>query len=374
MKAQDFFNATVGYRKDWDSNLFRISNQNSFATQNYRKRSESIGIASAAIDLEQNYSLNKFALNATLVDYKYENFRYLSFTGLNYSGYWDWSLTPRFKGRLESSRIERPTSYRDYQGFNARNVYVNRATKLNGEYDLGGQLRVFIGADQISATEEQPVILEGDRSSKSYYAGIRYVESSGSEVAFRLRRGEGSTIGYSDNNLSSIASNDFRESSGEIEFRLRTTEKLSVGGRLGIMHRLINDSALSDYSEPYGELRSEWQLTQKTKVAAVAQRQVSAYQAINSSYITTNAVRLVGSWNTTAKTSIEMQLERGNRMYGGGDSDRTDDYKTVAIELNWAPVRSTSIYLRSRMYRNASSIFGANYRYDVISVGATLKF
>ena len=86
-QVQDTFKFNAAYSRQSDSNLFRLP-----AAAN---AAEQVGITSLGFNFNKAYSLQRFELNLSLIDYQYQNFSYLSFAAQNYNAAWRWSLTPQ---------------------------------------------------------------------------------------------------------------------------------------------------------------------------------------------------------------------------------------------------------------------------------------
>ncbi|MDB5826408.1 MAG: hypothetical protein JWQ73_628 [Variovorax sp.] len=377
--ADDTFNATIGHSEQTDSNLFRLPDDTSAAPLlGTNKRSERIGITSAAVSLDKSYSLQHFQLAASVVDYHYQNFSYLSFTALNYAASWQWSLTPRLKGSLSTTRAETPTSYQDFQGFNTRNVRTDTVTRLDGEYDLGGAWRLLGAVDHTTGLEEQPVAREGDARSDSGAVGIRYVFPSNNSVSYRLRRASGDTIGVLGASLNQSSSFDDRIHEFEASWAL--TGKTKVIGHLGHLDRKYNDVSQRNFGGTTGDVNLQWAATGKITVDAVVRRELASYQTIASNYIATDRFVLTPLWKATSQINVKARYEIASRNYAGtapgalAIGDRRDIYRAASFGVDWQPIRAATITLMLQRLKNTSNILGGGYDSNGATLGAQFSF
>ncbi|MFT3850639.1 MAG: hypothetical protein QM739_18780 [Propionivibrio sp.] len=89
----DALDLIAGYSVRYESNLFRLADDaDTQAALGQSSRSDLVGIATAGIRVNKPYSLQRFELEAFLVDYRYRDFDYLDFTARNYAGAWRWQL------------------------------------------------------------------------------------------------------------------------------------------------------------------------------------------------------------------------------------------------------------------------------------------
>src|SRR5450830_99109 len=106
-QTQDTVTFTASATQMTDSNLFRLPASTDFITRIGKPSAEEhIGITSLALNFSKAYSQQRIELGLNLIDYKYQNFSYLSFTASNYNAAWRWALTPRLVGSLSTDRKE----------------------------------------------------------------------------------------------------------------------------------------------------------------------------------------------------------------------------------------------------------------------------
>lgn len=376
---QDKFNISVERAQQYDSNLFRLPDgANSAALPGNFEPSEHIGVTSAALTLDKAYSMQRFQLSASVIDYNYRNFSYLSFTALNYAAAWQWSLTPRIKGVLSSSRVEAPTNYQDFKGFNTRNVHTDIVTHFEAEADLGGAWRVLAGLDHLTSQEEQFVVREGDASGRSAALGLRYVFSSGNTVTYRVREGRGDSIGLT--NTSTVGSLDFDDRFHELDVQWVLTGKTRINARLGHSSRNYDGGAQRDFSGATGDLTMLWDATAKISVEAGARRSLVPYLTANSNYITLDRLSLAPVWKATSRIAVRARYEVAARNYDGAapgqtaPSGRRDTTQLASLGVEWQPIRAATVSFTLQKIRNTSNLAGAGFDSDGASIAAKFTF
>ena len=89
----------------FDNNLFRLpADANLTALIGSASGAERIDINTLSLNFSTTMSLQKLELSASVTNYRYQNFSYLSFVAHNYNATWHWALTPRLHGNLGSQR------------------------------------------------------------------------------------------------------------------------------------------------------------------------------------------------------------------------------------------------------------------------------
>jgi len=192
---QDPLTLTAGYTVQTDSNLFRLPS--SANTQNLIGKSsaaETIGVTALGIGFNTKQSLQTLAVNLNVVDYQYQNFKYLSFTANNYDAAWQWALTPRITGSLTTDRKETLNSFADFNGYSQRNQRLDTSTRFDATYELDGPWRLIAGTSTTRQQNQLAQVTGSDFTTNAVDAGVRYVFSSGSNISYQMRAGKGSYL------------------------------------------------------------------------------------------------------------------------------------------------------------------------------------
>ena len=139
------------------------------------------------------YSLQRFELDASVTGNQHQTYSNFDYTAQNYSAAWRWSLTPRVRGSLTSTRTESLNAANDSQNPNLRNKNTTQNNALSAAYDLGGPWQATAGVSNTSTVNEQAVIGQTDNRSTGVNVGLRYAKSSGNTLAYSLQRASGTS-------------------------------------------------------------------------------------------------------------------------------------------------------------------------------------
>ena len=119
--AGDTFNVTAGTTFLYDTNVFRSDPLIPPALVTGKDtRADQIITTTATLSVNKLYSMQRFEINASLVDNRYNNFDYLNFLGKNGTATWHWYLTPYLYGRLTGNHREALQNFADITGFLTR--------------------------------------------------------------------------------------------------------------------------------------------------------------------------------------------------------------------------------------------------------------
>ncbi len=377
--VDDTLKVLARYELFTDSNLFRLPDGASAVTGAGSTRSERIGIGTLGLVLDKSYSLQRIRVNTSLVNYKYQNFGFLSFTAFNYDASWGWAITPRVRGTVIANRREVSNSFSDIQSTNQRNIRTDDSLRFEGEGDLGAAVRLLGGFDQFRVSNEEPLLQDRDTRTQGAYAGVRYVFPSGNAVSYRLRRGQGRSSSVGDGTGLASAS-QVTQTEHALTAAWALSGKTSLSARLAYLERKDADQAQRSFSEPIGELRLAWNPLAKLGLEATAAREVRAYQTEYSNYWVGYRFILTPVWRATSRTSVRVRLTQFEQDYTGGRSsasyteDRRDTTRAASVGINWRPRDSMMLSAWIQTEKRSSSYSNFAFKNNSASVAAEVSF
>ncbi len=367
------FTLTASGAVQTDSNLFRLpSSSDAFKLLGRDSAAEQVGITTVGLNFASTQSLQRFEVNASLVDYRYQNFGYLSFAARNFDAAWRWSLTPRFTGSLTSDRKETLNSFADYQGFTKRNQRTDTSTRLDTTYELTGPWRVLLGAAQNEQSNEQALVAGGDYRSTGAHLGVRQDFGSGSTLGYTARLANGS---YLNRVLPSTGLYDdtFRQIDHELRLRWALGGASSVDAHLTALSRSHPTYASRDYDGFASGLALKWAVTGKSVLNAAYAHELSDYATANSNYAQTDRLTLGAVWSLSPKLQLGLRTAWSQVDYLGTPTavlanQRRDTTHDTALTLAWQPYQRFSLTAALLSASRSSSQLGL----DFDSTSATL--
>lgn len=377
--TDDTLQLAARYELLHESNLFRLSSTQPSSALGGRSRSDTLQVGSVGLVLDKAYSLQRIELNVSLVNYKYQHYDYLSFTALNYAANWHWAVTPRFRGTLVATQRQNSNSFTDTQNVDQRNVRTNSVLRAQGEYDMGAAVRIFGFADEVRQRNEELLAPERSSRTRSVAGGLRYVLPSGSQVSYRLRKGQGE---YSESaRVSEIAlPSSFDETEHELSASWALTGKTSVSARVAHVARDYPGFARNDFSGPVGNVRLRWQPRAKLRLDATLGRDWRSYQTLYSSYATGNKFTLTPSWQATAHTSLRLHFEQYEQDYRGAidrsafPGDRSDSTRTASVGMDWRPRDSIMLGIWLQAQKRTSNFTGLDFKNNSANFSAQITY
>jgi exopolysaccharide biosynthesis operon protein EpsL len=330
------------------------------------------------LSLNKAYSLQRIELDINLVDYKYQNFDYLSFTARNYNAAWRWALTPRLNGNFTTDRAERLNSFADTQNLNTRNQRTNTNTRLDAVYDLGGSWRALAGVQQSKETNQQNLLAESNYATNSADLGVRYDLSSGSSLAYTRNSAQGQ---YLDRPLSvtGLFDDEFNQTTDEFRLRWLFSGNNSVSLNASYLNRSHPHFSQRDYSGLAAGVNVNWALTAKTALAASWARDLSSYQTSSTNFMQTDRLTLGPVWQLSPKALISLRYAVAQQDFLGtptalAATQRSDTTRDTSLAFEWQPYQhitfSASLQNSTRSSNQANLDFDSN----IANVSAQISY
>jgi len=374
--AEDTFSLVAGVNFMHDDNLFRLSSSTDPQTVLGKStKADDITVSSLTLKVNKPYSLQRFELEASLIDYRYRTFDYLSYTTEPYSAAWRWSVTPNLHGNLTTSHTQSSSNFSDYTGYTTRNTNTSDTSGLDGVFDLSASWHLLGGVSNNTTKSSQTITGEADNRVTSTHAGVSYTFPSGSELGYLSRNGRGEYI----NHTSGFAGSRFENRDDEVHMRWALTGKTQIDARLAHTQREEINNPARDFGGTVGNVNINWAITGKTSLNAGYSRELSSYQTNMYNYTTSDHFTLMPVWQIGAKTSLRGKYDYVRRFYPvafnvASARDRDDAVRTMMIALDWHPLRSLTVSSSLQNEKRSSNLPGLDYTSTSFGINAQLTF
>ena len=363
----------------FDNNLFRLpADANLTALLGSASGAEKIDINTLSLNFSTTLSLQKLELSASVTNYRYQNFSYLSFVAHNYNAAWHWAITPRLHGNLGSQRQEVLNSFADYKGFNLQNVRSNVSNRLDAAYDLDGTWSLIAAVSQSTQTNQQTLTTGDDYSAKSVDLGLRYAAGSGSALSYTLRNNSGT---YLNRVLPSAGLYDdsYQQIDSELRMHWVVSGKSTADLYTSQISRNHPNYAQRDFSGRNAGVNFNWSLTGKSALAASWARELSGYQSSTSNYSQTDRVSLGPVWQPSPKTLVRARYELAQSDYLGSPfgpiaTPRSDSTSAASLSFDWQPYQYLTISTSLENASRRSNLAGLDYESKMATVSAQFSY
>jgi len=394
--AGDTLRVTVDSNVKFDSNVFRLSPSiDPVVMTGQPTRSDRIITSTASLKFNKPYSLQRFELDASVVDNRYDNFNFLNFTAFNYGGAWRWNLTPYLYGNLSGNHREALNNFANLSGFansTNRNLRIEDNLRFDGVFEIDGAWRIIGGIAQESFKNSQVFVQNFDTRTRSVEGGIRYAFPSGSSLTYKLKRGWGEFLNRPQPLASSLFDNRFTDLEHEIRLIWPVTGKTSIDARAAHFERKHAHFPQRDFSGFVGNFNLNWAITGKTRLTAswshdLSNFQIPAldpgllanFQRFSSNYIASDRFSLAPAWQINAKTALRLRYDYIMQDFLGtaaatSFASRSDTLQSGLIALDWQPVNALFLSATLQHDRRSSNLTGFDFTSSAASVTARVNF
>jgi len=361
-----------------DSNLFRLpAAANTTALIGRSSAAEQIGITSLGINFNTTKSLQKFELDASLVNYNYQNFSHLNFSARNYNAAWRWALTPRLTGTFASDLKETLNSFADYQGYNG-NQRADTNTRFDVLYELVSPWFLLGGVSQSKQVNQQAVVAGGDYSSTSADLGFRHVFSSGSAISYVAKAANGNylnrvvpSVGFYDDSFKQI------DNALRLQWILNGNSTANI--HLTHVNRTHPNYSQRDFSGFNTGFNIDWAITGKSVLGASYTHELGSYATATSNYSLTDRITWGPVWHISPKTQLGLRHTWAQIDYLGSpnaiaNSPRRDITRDTSLTLSWQPYQQLAINASLQSKTRGSSQTGLDYDSSIATLSAQLSY
>lgn len=377
--ADDTFNLNLALGRMQDSNLFRQAAQ---------EQGDTIQTTALTLALSKPLSLQRFALDATVIDYRYAKNDYLDYQAKNYNGAWNWALSHRLSGTLTVSQTEVLNSFVDYTATAAqtrRNIRTTQVHHAGAEWKMTEGWRLLGGLTNNEQRNSQTFNAQSSYSLNTWEAGVRYVWPAGNALRVLRREGDGE---YRNQNfvgfdrlpapLNPQYDNGFRQIDSEALLTVPLTGKSSLSARLARQSREHRHFNQRDYAAWTGRLDYTWQPTGQLSLLSGLRREVATYQDFASSYYLTDGIVLQPTWQISARTQMIMSYDWQQRRFDGaiasGQQDRKDTLQSLRVGVNWTPATWVTLTTSYQRDSRNSSVDRFDFRANIFSLNARFSY
>lgn len=374
----DTFNIYLSLGAQHDNNLFRRPSA---------KEGDTIQSSSLTLGLNKAISLQRFSLDATLIDYRYQKNDYLDYKATNYNAAYNWAITHRLTGVLSATQVESQNSFVDYSAVSPqsrRNIGRTNVNRLAAEWQVMGGWRLVGGFTNNEQSNSETFRQQTSYVLNSWELGGKYYWPAGNYLQVVRRQGDGEYKGRERVGFDQVPApfnpqydTQFRQIETEARLFVPLTGKSSLTGMLARQERQHQYFEQRDYSATVGRVDYTWQPTGKLALGVALRREASVYQDYSSSYFLTDGFNLAPTWQVTAKTLMRFSYDWQRRSFEGAlipSPERKDTLQSIRFGIDWLPVRWATITASYQRDSRDSTRAFSDFNADIFSVNARFNY
>jgi exopolysaccharide biosynthesis operon protein EpsL len=382
---QDVVNFNLSHAVTYEDNLFRLdSNESPLSNFGKSQKWDVINATTYGVSVNKPYSLQRFKFDISQTSYRYQNYNFLNFDGINYDIQWNWALTPYLKGNLKFDRQERPNTFSDIGSINR--LSTNTRTIKNNRFDIdwsayhnwhliGALAELTVSVDNASNNDQN---LDFSFTQTSGIAGIRYEFPSGSSIDYMATHTNGQ---YQDSFFSEALLRDkgYQERRNDISLKWLLTGKSTVNAKIGYLKRENDNFSQRNVDGFVGNIDYDWDITGKTRLTFALSSNLYPIQSSTDSYIRDNTFAIRPIWAVSPKVALKGNVAFRKRIFEGSGPasslvEREDKIRTTSVSLDWMPRRYLTLEMMLKRESRDTNITDFDYVSNSAMVSAVITF
>lgn len=405
-KEGDTFRPFVSYDTFFDSNLFRLANNESPGFP----RSDRYSVLSAGLNVDWKPGRQQIVANATKTRVRYNRNAMFDSDGNDYQGTWNWRLGNRLSGKLGAAES---LSQSNFDSVGLVNNQVTRKHRFGrAEWEFHPRWRIGGGIDEADYANSAPSLASQDAQTQARDVVLRYYTPKGSSLSAQIRRIDAEYPNAQvvsvntvcsvfplplcpplpfNSYVSEVADNSYKQTEYNLLGDWSVSGKLKVRGQAGWVDRQYENvlrgrfggavPALKprpDFSGFAGRVSADWYATGKTLLSVSAYQELGGAQDINASSVLKKGASMNGVWLIREKWRLNAGATFENRDFNGDPGttqpQRNDDTITESLSISYMPIQAVSVDVGVSAGRRDANRSVDNYSYHMLFANIRADF
>lgn len=353
---------------------------------------EQTGKAELGLLFHTIQGLQKFEVDARLVNYQYQNNTAQNHTEANYTAGWQWAVTPRLRGHLDASRQEAPKAeFIEDQGYRP-NRQTRTHYRADAEYEVDGPWRVVAGVNRDQNTSQFPTASNPDSRSASRDVGLRYDAATGSWLKFSLKSTDGRYLNLDDPSDAGYASAlgpsnaNYRQEEQDLRMHWSLSAASSLDAYLTQVDRKHDGTGQPDFNGRNYGANASWSVTARSTLVlgyahelSVALVPVPVPELKSFTYLTEqDSLSLGWNWQTSSRTQVRVRRAWQRLDYRSPPEASYAGYQNssrdTSLTLVWTPGKQWQISTVLQRQTRGSDLAGQDYSSNQLSLTAQFSY
>jgi exopolysaccharide biosynthesis operon protein EpsL len=362
-----------------DDNVFRLSKDVDPNDIGARSRGDTYRTTSLGLNFDLPVSRQRFQAAFARNDTRYDQLVGLDFTGREARAVWLWQVGNEASGQLGYTETFALASFANIQRATPNPLKTQQAF-YNADWLVTPRWRVQSGVIGLEQSNGEPVFQENDVKILISDIAVRYVTPANTSVGLGVRS-EGGRFPNREFAAGNSFDNAYHQYGANIVAEWTPSGASRVNARAGRVSRRYGELRQRDFDGNTARIDYDWKPTGKLSLTAVAQRDISVYEDIRTSFVLVKGVSLRPTLRATEKIELSGTFEFSIRDYlgdpgmgSGGTPNRTDRVRSAAATVSYRPVRALALLMSAQRETRTSNTASVDYEVDVISIAARVTF
>lgn len=390
----DTFRPFVSYGSFFDSNLFRLADNESPSTP----RSERYSVLSAGLNVDWKPGRQEIVASATKTRVRYNRNTIYDSDGNDYQATWNWRLGNRLSGNAGATQS---LSQSNFDSVGLVNNQVTRKRRFGrAEWEFHPRWRIGGGVETADYANSASSLVSQDAQTQARDVVLRYYTPKGSKLGVQVRRVDaeypnpqflsfGSIFGFVF--PTEVADNSYKQTEYNLLGDWSVSGKLKVRGQAGWVDRQYVNALRGDYSGSVpqlkerpnfsgfaGRMSADWNATGKTLLSVSLYQELGGASDINASSVLKKGASVNGVWLMREKWRMNVGVTYENRDFKGDPGttqlQRNDDTFGESLSVSYAPIQAVSVDVGVSAGRRNSNISVEEYRFHMVFANVRADF
>ena len=334
-------------------------------------RSSSLGIK---LDIPLSRQRFQGALEVSRV--RFDRFSELDFEGHSGRALWDWGLGDDLKGKLGFSQRRALASLASVQeGVQSRvpNVLTTRQAFAAGEAMLAPSWLVQLEASRLEQSNQAAERLPNDLVLDRGEASLGYVSRAGNRLGLRGRLARGTLPNPQLVNGVPV-DNSYRQREAGVVAEWSPGGHSRLRAHASRVRREYAQRSQRDFDGRTYELAFDWAPSGKLAIGAIAQRDISATEEIQVSFVLAERLGLNLNYRPSGKTELGALLETSDRRFFGeadqapGAVPPRERLNAAGLSAAYRPLPQVTLQLLLRRETRSTDLALGEYAANIASL------
>lgn len=363
-----------------DDNVFRISKDLDPKTAlGSPSRGDTYRSTLLGFNLDVPVSRQRFQVNETWNDTRYQRFSDLDFTGHNGKAVWLWQADNDLSGNLGYAESYALASFANILG-RTPDPLKTQQTFGQANYLITPRWRLEAGAGELKQTNGDTARKENDVDIRTTDLTLSYVTPDEDHIGLSVRGEEGHYP-----NRQFVAGSPFDNAYSQrgvgavIDWTI--TGKSHLNARVDRVRREYSQLPQRDFNGTTFRAVYDWKPTGKFSLTAVAQKDISAIEDVRTSFVLVKGFSLRPSFDVSSKVNLSGSLDYSIRDYLGDPGivlgtapNRSDRVRSAFVAASYRPDRAFTLMLSLlREVRTSNTPF-TDYQARVVQLNIRFAF
>jgi exopolysaccharide biosynthesis operon protein EpsL len=369
-----------------DDNVFRLSKDVDPAFVRSSSKGDTYRTTSLGLNLDLPVSRQRFQAVYAWNDTRYNQFTDLDSTGHEARAVWLWQAGNEVSGQLGYSETSALASFANIQSRAPDRLKTQQAF-YNADWLVTPRWRIQSGVTGLEQSNSDPVRQGNDVKILISDIALSYVTPANTSVGLGVR----SEAGRFPNPRGIGFDNAYSQYGASLVAEWTPTGASRVNARAGRVSRRYGELPQRDFDGNTARIDYDWKPTGKFSLTAVAQRDISVYEDIRTSFVLVKGVTLRPTLRVTEKLDMSGTFDYSIRDYlgdpglvSGGTPSRTDRVRSATATVSYRPARSVTLLMSAQREARSSNVvpnpaatpavLPVDYVVNVISITARIAF